>query len=239
MLSCALLRWAEWKRALKLSAVVNLVSYSVLGVLAFFVSNFSILTNARLMPDLSFVHTRRAVVYYLDPIGAAVWKVRLDGSPPQQVLKLQEPPEEHDVVSHPDLYPNYDNASGKWYLYAGNQRVTELSGRFWKPDDEGRRRTWYSVDLREPDSRTFKVWTGFWAGEGLRIDWESGERLHLGLEVPGFAWPVRSATVLPHGEIVFQLERQIMIYQVPTRRLGWIADGYSPLVVLQEATGNR
>ena len=70
---------------------------------------------------------------------------------------------------------------------------------------------------------------------GLRaLNKKTEEKVELTLEVPFFNWSVRSVTILPGDEVVFQAGNQVCIFDRESRKLGVIARGRGPVVVMEE-----
>jgi hypothetical protein len=69
--------------------------------------------------------------------------------------------------------------------------------------------------------------------EGLQA-WnkKTNEKLNAALETPFVIWPSRNATVLPGDQVVYQLGDQIVVLDLRTRRIGLVARGRGPVVIL-------
>lgn len=90
-----------------------------------------------------------------------------------------------------------------------------------------------AIDYRPQSEREFEIFTGFWAAQGLEIfNDQTDEYYHISLETPFAQWYVRSATVLPGDEVIFQFGPQICIYSLRTKNIYLLAKGTSPVVIL-------
>ncbi len=90
-----------------------------------------------------------------------------------------------------------------------------------------------AIDYRSQDQQAWEVSTAFWAAGGLILrNAKTKERYYINLETPFAQWYVRSATVLPGDEVVFQMGPQICLYSHPTGEITQLTKGTSPVVVL-------
>lgn len=92
-----------------------------------------------------------------------------------------------------------------------------------------------AIDYRKQHERKWTIYTGFWAAQGLRF-WnnETEKSYYISLETLFAQWYVRSATVLPKDEVIFQFGNQICIYSRPTKQLHLLERGKSPVVIFNE-----
>ncbi|HEY2584744.1 MAG TPA: hypothetical protein VGI81_03140 [Tepidisphaeraceae bacterium] len=63
----------------------------------------------------------------------------------------------------------------------------------------------------------------------------TGQSLHLAVDTPFLSWQTRWATVLPGDQVVLQIGPQITLVDLNTRELAFVAFGYSPVIVLDQA----
>jgi hypothetical protein len=92
-----------------------------------------------------------------------------------------------------------------------------------------------AIDYRPPQQRQWKISTGFWAAQGLYF-WndKTGDYFSIAMETPFIQWYVRSATVLPGDEVIFQFGRQVCIYSRQTKNISLLTKGTSPVVILDQ-----
>jgi hypothetical protein len=60
----------------------------------------------------------------------------------------------------------------------------------------------------------------------------TGESYRVALETPFAAWRMSTATLLPHDQVLFELRSdppQVVLLDMPSRRIGVVAIGSSPL----------
>ena len=89
-----------------------------------------------------------------------------------------------------------------------------------------------AIDYRPQTQKQWQIRTGFWAAQGLELWNEETEEFYsITLETPFAQWYVRSATVLPGDEVIFQLGNQICIYSRSTKQLYLLTKGTSPVVI--------
>lgn len=88
------------------------------------------------------------------------------------------------------------------------------------------------LDYRSPNEREWTAVAGVWAYNGLEVYYRKQQQYALGMETPFLVWFTRRATCLPGDYVVFQLDDYVLILHMPTRRLGFLATGRSPLVVM-------
>jgi hypothetical protein len=59
----------------------------------------------------------------------------------------------------------------------------------------------------------------------------------LAFETPLLAWVSRCATVLPGEQVVYEVEGQVVLLDLGTRRMQFLARGSSPVVVIRRDEG--
>lgn len=60
----------------------------------------------------------------------------------------------------------------------------------------------------------------------------TGEDARIAVDVPGASWGAYDATVLPGGQVVFELGGQVLLADLNTKKLATLARGRSPVVLL-------
>lgn len=227
----------QWRKAFKGSLLAQTVSTLMLVPLYLSASNYSLITQAKIQPDLRFVHAPPAMVYYIGSDGD-IWRIRTDGAGRTKLLDA-------NLRGWVGLFLKRSPDGKTWQLWMekGRQKrklldsiiAPPLPGEkkqdLIAPRDFGR-----AVDWRPPESRECKVWTDVWAAWGLYVDCEDRKRSYsLGIETPLIAWTSRYATVLPGDYAVYQLDGQIVVLHLPTKRIGFLTRGSNPVVVPLES----
>lgn len=86
-----------------------------------------------------------------------------------------------------------------------------------------------SDDQRPPFGAANRVWPEF--GMGV-YDRERKTGFWLGLSTPFAHWIWRKPTVTADGRVVAKWGPQIVVVDIPTRRVAWLANGTSPTVLM-------
>ena len=98
--------------------------------------------------------------------------------------------------------------------------------------------SWFNLgvaDYRQPDKRQWKARTGFWAIEGLHAENEKdGKKFYIALETPFVQWYMRSVTILPGDQVVFQMGDQIVLLDLESHKMGLVTKGRWPVVSFDE-----
>lgn len=241
----------SWYTTLKASLLAQTVSSLFLAPLYLSASNYSFVTQTKIQPDLRFVQAPAAQVYYIG-LDGNIWRVHIDGTGKQKVKDAN--------ATDPSarLYAKRDRGTGRWDLWCSRcgrstegdvkllegislkrmptRRTTSLEEKSAKesrevsqPRDMG-----MPLDYRPLQERDWTVFVDVWAERGLQV-YHHGQRSYtLGMETPFIAWFTRWATCLPGDYVVFNLGDYILILHIPTRRLGFLAAGRCPLVVMPD-----
>jgi hypothetical protein len=224
------------RRATVLSLRIQTASYAILVPVYLYASTISLYTSGRTLPDTRFTANPKTELYYVAKETRDIWSIRLDGSDKRRVA-------EHAVPEQ----------VGNLFLQSAGEKV-ELWAKDWKKtvkllDDvpasprvaklsQSREGQYPALDLRPQDERVWKVTSyfgvGTWAIPGFAVEGTSNgrpNRYHLALETL-FLWAWWSdVTVLPHDEAVAQLNDVIVLVHLPSRRVGFLTEGESPVVV--------
>lgn len=259
-----------WRLSLRASVIAQAASYALLIPFYLLVSPISLLTSAHIQPSLDFVRTPVATVFYIDPKGGDIWRIQTDGTAKAKVLKagIHDPYARLFVRPHPKgcLFDLCEVRRSPG-VYGANQLQKTclipnvgtggaLSSSAARGGNEGD--DWFNfgwpVDLRPEDKREWTVWTEFWANGGISMrrgpsddGWEKSKVYTLAFETPFEDWTCRDATVLPSNQVVFELgggkgNAQVVILDMATRKLGFLAMGQGPVVVMSpesEGAGAR
>lgn len=235
-------------RSLKANLIVQTASYLLMIPYMAYFSYAGIVTKADLDPSLDFIQNREAILYYISNEDGDVYRQRLGEMEAVNVF-------EADSTDKNDRLLVWTPDEGKsWELYLRQGRHDESrailipesislspspSMKWYREDKESPEEvdtTWFNfvtIDLRLDGESAWTVKTGFWAAGGLTLrNEDADERIHLAMETPFVTWYIRNATVLPGDEVVFQLNDQICIYDRESNKLGLLARGRGPVVVL-------
>lgn len=104
------------------------------------------------------------------------------------------------------------------------------------PQYEG---TWFNFGqvpkLGNAETSSWKVWAGFWPGEGLRgTETTTGKRASFSFETPFISWMVRNAILLPTDKVVLQLgDDQICVYDPDNNQIALLTPGRGPVAVIR------
>lgn len=235
-------RERRWFRAICAGVLVNVVSYAALVPLYTSVSGTSLITEldasdvAKMTPPVN-VH-----IYYIDESERTVCRIRPDGSETQVLTFLDE------TMSDPELALCM-SAGAQTIALRWLERSEKGNVRKWKVAADSIPGSytgfefcdslkWWRTevsDLRGEITRTWEVKTGFWAISGLSaVNQSTGEELRFALETPFLLWSFSNATVLPGDIIICELGKQVVLIDLNTRRIGLVAFGKSPVVVLDQ-----
>lgn len=242
----------SWSRAGRVSLIINAASYAVLIPIYLMSSHNTAITQTHFKNPAEFVRSPIAWVYYIGLDDGAVWRVRTDGTNRERVLDAR-------LSGQNSMLYAQRNADGTGFdligVRAGEARNSETSetlirgfaaqaGEWPYVNEEhthgspsgrpvGLWLAWgAAVDLRPADKRTWTARTGFHVVDGLMIQNMDKEYRLVSVETPFLWWDARCATVVPSGQIVWQLGPQILIYDPESRNLGVLALGQGPVVGL-------
>lgn len=233
------------EHAIRLTLIASLVIQSVSYCVIFYwyraASYDSLFRNAQIVKSFDFQHPE-STLYYLSE-DKSVYEMCLDGS---ECRKIYDPNNKQELmklylrncktginlyVCHlTDFYTEWEENQ---ILVKENVLPIEQYDALNIKEEEMVMKQ--AIDYRPQSQRQWQIWTGFWAAQGLEIWNESSKELYsVALETPFAQWYVRSATVLPGDEVIFQLGNQICIYSRPTKQLYLLAKGTSPVVVFDK-----
>ena len=230
------------------SVLANLASYAVLVILYWQISGTSLITSARIEAPSLFCTSPTADIYYIGINDGAIYRVKASGGIPEKLLELGA------KDRNARLFAKQGGDEGMldlWIAGFPKRESTTLAQRSFAKIGEVAARDAQNAGGEERDgwmdfgwARTFdpasswKIWTGFWPLEGLRASDEiTGQRYRLALETPQLAWPSSSATLLSEAQVIYQLGQQIVLLDLPTKRMGLIALGRGPVIVLSPKQG--
>ncbi|MDQ2731324.1 MAG: hypothetical protein M3Y56_06675 [Armatimonadota bacterium] len=230
--------------ALKVSLIAQTASYALLTPYFFYASNLSLYHETRLQKDLSFVQQPSAIVYYMNGQDGSIWKIGTDGTGKSRV---STPPhsDEGFLMLKPERPPNhcslwlidYDDNSGEGAKPRSEIKLlSHLHGHCAEATEESD----YServLDFRGDTDHDWNVLTGRYAWGALTITNRGKRAYRLGMETPFFHWTCGFTTILPGDEAVFMAgyseeDAQVLVLNMKSRRLGVLAVGRSPVVLL-------
>lgn len=234
----------DWQWVIGNSARVNLVSYGLLVLLYLSVSDFGFLRN-RFQPDLHFVQTVPAAVYYITPEGELA-SISVAGGTPRLLGKqiIAEPREFQFVYSMPVLQLVRDSKSGHWWLATKAERLFRVKlNPHYKP-----RTFWGQGEdnlIRNPDWRdasaewSIRRWwePAVYQGRQYRYSTRLVMPFSFDLSQSMGVFPCRAVSLLPGDYAVMELGGRIWVLHLPTRRIGLLAKGYMPIAVITEQAG--
>ena len=213
-------------RSLGVTVVVHVVSYALLVAFYLGMSSFDLYTNVDVVED--FVSGVRPVadIVYLSPENE-LRLVALDGTNDRLLLgadQLAAPEQQQLRAEREPSTPDYS-------IYLGSERIDAISipAEKWEaPLVEGAGNFGAAAAFPSYTSE-WSVRSDYWA-----LSARKGEAyIRIQLAVPTVYWLTRHATLLPGDLIVFQLGEQIVVLDLNTRKLGLLAHGRSPLVLLR------
>jgi hypothetical protein len=225
------------------SCLAQTASYALLVPFYLAASGITLYTNLKLDPTLSFVSKTGATIFFISPTDGDVYEVHPDRSGYNEVCAP------HIRFEDARLFFRRSRAPRVWDLWVAQDprrgsRTRLLRGIIGQAAASGRRAadgaeegTWLNfgsaADLRGGARSDWDVETGFWPVEGLQAwNQRTKEKLNAALETPFMFWPSRNATVLPGDQVVYQLGDQIVVLDLRTRRIGLVARGRGPVVIL-------
>ena len=238
----------SFARCLCGSLLANAASYAGLVILYWQISGTSLITSAHIEAPSHFCASPTAEIYYIGINDGAIYRVKASGGIPEKFLELGAKDrsarlfaKQADDEGMLDLwiagFPKRESTTVAQRAFA---RIREVAVRDAQNAAGEERDGWMDFGWArtfDPAS-SWKIWTGFWPLEGLRASDEiTGQRYGLALETPQLAWPSRSATLLPEAQVIYQLGQQIVLLDLPTKRMGLIALGRGPLIVRRQKPG--
>jgi len=233
-------------RSVRADLLVQTATYIGLVGLASQMGSYTLFTEVTLDPNVVSETRLDATVFYLSSDLGNLHTTKLNGQGQQKIraVGLQD----HHFA---DLFLRQIGEGRPWALCLGwntpNEVLVSDVGLSTIPDFVYREdrlldgvktttiHTWklYAppMDYRPADRRDWKVHMGWWAG--LRASGQkTGLTLKVCLDTPVGTWPVQYGTILPDDKVVFEMADQILLLDLNTRRLGAIAPGRCPVVVL-------
>jgi hypothetical protein len=222
-------------RTLGASLLANTASYIVLVALYGMITELSLVTVPTFV-EKGLAKDPSAVVYFVDLQDNGLYRMRLDATQRERVgaRVMGEYQERLQLVKGNDGEKMdvcvVKGDGGKEVLVAG---VMEAEGI--NEGDSGMRFHGHgpALDLRGTGKHDWEVVTRFWAFGGLSADNTStGEHWRLALETPFLAWASSSATILPGDQVVYEVGEQVVLLDLATKRMQFLARGRNPVAVI-------
>jgi len=89
-------------------------------------------------------------------------------------------------------------------------------------------------DLRDKDTSSIELSRAYEGEAGLTItDSKSNKAIRLMIQTPLLIWRIKSITILPGDQLVCELSGQIVIMDLRKKKMGLLALGLSPVVILE------
>jgi len=247
------------RRSFLATATAQTASYALLIPLYLIVSDLSLYTGTTVDPLLVSQAPGNVVVYFISPKDGDLYRIRLNGSQRERVHQLGA------TNWYARLFVRRSQGSNQWDLWVwdgsdpvGDHPPKRLIERFAIqaaiPEDIARGQaktdTYITADeyvmsfarsgharadeLRPEGERNWEIIAAGRAYQGLYAA-TARESIRLGIDAPFLRWRARNATALPGDKVVYQLGSQIVLLDLNTRKIGLIAFGRSPIVVLGES----
>jgi hypothetical protein len=193
-------------------------------------------------PPANFVKSPKAWLYFISPDDGDAYSLRLDGTERSKVVPLGERGTQarlfawrgemekpFDLWVKPEgrtkprlAFPNVGLHVSVWLNDQDLDYIKDTWGN-----------AWFEAAIQHGTNFTQASATGWTAvGHfyGFRIIHNRNTDQWLGLD----GVPSRNFILLPNDQLVFQLGDQIMLLDLPTRKIGFITMGRGPVVVLDD-----
>jgi hypothetical protein len=248
----------KWGRLVKVSVLIQTVSYIILFVPYYCSSYMTLYTENNIVPVESMNLSESVDVYYIAQSDGHVYRLGLDdlqnrlfttlsseGSGDRVFFKQSSSTlDSLDLIAYLDVKDSYDGTTktldslvGRRALSHRGEVVDEdfLKGRF---DYEGA--TWRNHDgsvlqLEEAKDSDWHFSVSVWAA-GLR-GWRKGHDdvdVSVAFETPFSVWYIRNALHLPGDIVLFQLGRdQICLFDPNKKEIALLAKGRGPTAVIR------
>ncbi|HBF33787.1 TPA: hypothetical protein DDW35_04420 [Candidatus Sumerlaeota bacterium] len=243
----------KFQRVIKAVFLIHIPFYLLAAPIFLYQMHHNSISGYEKTHDLSFLKDSGASVYYFSPSGDKVLRSHLDGTRQEEYLKL-----DHAVVQNKSLLWLKDGATTATYdlCLIDGDGCSILKQDFvrkeqWRPNlhdfkydtekellSPGKNIGWFlrftprlCSDFRMPEKNGREFYTASsWylyshTGNSIRSE-------HDVFNTPIYSWPLHNLSVLPGDRFIFALGDQICAMDYPKRRIGIIARGYRPLVVL-------
>lgn len=235
------------KKSLYASFLVQGISYLCLIPLYFLAGSHGLIFFTRSDPSLTFVNNPDAMVYFILEKDGSVYQMNLRDRKPELVfdavrltnktdelyMEQKEGKDEWDLFAFANTHPVYNKEHGYYEKDEGDHvliRENICSTPNRTLEENGCVVQTEYVDYRSEGQKTWGIQLFAIQGHGLLIN--GVHFIPVALDTPFISWVPSNVTVLPNNQIVFEMGRQICILDCETRKIGVLAKGRSPIVVL-------
>lgn len=200
----------------------------------------SVFTDVRIERNLSFAGSGSTLIYYISGQDGDVYSVSPDGTNRRKAFNTDM----HNPDSHLMVCMENDKHYADLYLCPGTEtahplllqkRIARVSGVYTKDppyrDDVSSchyHDARYDLGDRKWHARP-AMGALLWAYNS-----EAHREYEIGLYTYLAAWPVKQVMTLPNDIIVFQLGKQVVVFAPKLGKIGLLAMGRGPVVVLKE-----
>ena len=238
--------YALW-RTLRASVSIELPLYLIICLWYIPACTIGIYTESVLEESMNFIKEPNWRCYYISPEDSSIKVIFIDNGKSELVYSDSFPETARLVLQVSKSYRSFD----LYFRYPQNDThekrlVAENIGRI--PDHIERYNdldTYYAnvTELRPENQRFRQALSGSGRFKGLRIVAPTNGRTSarfpgsdndgftIALHTPFLSWPVRCATIIPGDQIIFEMGKQICLFDPDERKLALIARGRCPVVV--------
>lgn len=237
-----------WKAAL----FTNSVTYAVLFLLALLMGQGRAGINVPVVPVRAISSQLQGWVYYVPPDSLDVRRIRLDGTGDEPTRYVLSDTSEDISID------TSDGLSADLVAFSGNKEGNVLAklgkagqcalvpyqkiGEGFIGPPLARRsigylpgRTFQAPGQSRSDTLDFDTFNMVWPDLGMTfISRNPKSRFTIALGSPFLSWNWKYATALPDGRVVVAFGPQIVVVDIPSRRIAWLANGRSPAVLLEQ-----
>lgn len=245
-------RWSSSK-CWKATIACNGATYALLVLIAAALGRNTVGSEVRVVPIQDLADTNPGWVYYVESQSNRVQRVRLDGS--QSQLTKFIVPTRDSIISietidgrHARLVSanNSEDVSVLIPHLGVAGRAALMTGQTQRPEfqsDHPNRRSFgytFGRTLESPDRENrsnlkFDTFQMYWPELGLTFKQRSPKStFSVAMGVPFLAWTWNQPTTLPDGRVVAGFGPQIVVVDIPTRKIAWLAAGRCPAVLLDK-----
>lgn len=112
--------------------------------------------------------------------------------------------------------------------------LSHLSGESAVPQANTHYGKYYPADFRSKQARSWDVYAStYWVMSDLRASHPGKKGYSFFVETPFMRWDGRCPTVLPEDRMIFEFNNQILLLDLNKRKIGFIAFGKQPVVLLK------
>ncbi|HWB54445.1 MAG TPA: hypothetical protein VG722_09640 [Tepidisphaeraceae bacterium] len=226
---------------------VNSISYLLL-CLWFLWTSFTLPFNARVVSLIDMGPFPQGTLYWIDPTGRVIardlrgkggnlrvgqmmqndfiWpcQLRVDPASNRQHVQIDV---EYATSTYADRPTPSDVKPPDPVVIADAGRASAFPRDYW---DQSRTLQNDVVDLRPAEHRQMRV-TFDWYRHYLDTKVPGGPHTHLYVGLINWDWELQQPTILPDDKIVFEWEKQILLFDPHTANIAFIANGSCPAFV--------